>query len=185
MHPAVEGALAMGLSALQEGSLHSGVVPNGALVSLRSRRAQLEACLAPASTEVIVVALASLGNMPGQSIPNPTEVAALAAQDVEDLADVPGWALVEAARAYRRGEVGDGKWRPTAGQLRKEAIKRATAVRGEVWRIKRLLDAPSLTAPAPVYVEKGVGLQLLADMVTMLESKAFPAGYDGDVSYDA
>lgn len=154
MHPAVGAALSAGLVALDSGLLCRETVPSGALVSLRNRRSDIEAALVGAPRKVIASVLASLGGMPTQSIPNNDEVAALTRQDVDDLSDVSAWALEDAARAFRRGEIGDGKWRPTAGQVRKEARRRENEARAELYSIHRLLDAPALSAPRPSYIPK-------------------------------
>ena len=154
MHPAVEVALSAGLVALDSRLLCRETVPNGALVSLKNRRRDIDDCLTPAPQKTIAKVLTSLGGMPAQSVANSDEAAALARQDVEDLADVSAWALESAARAYRRGEIEDGKWRPTAGQLRKEARRRENDVRAELYRINRLLNAPALLAPRPDYIPK-------------------------------
>ena len=71
---------------------------------------------------------------------------ALAAQDLEDLQGFPEWALSAATQAYRTGVIGGGKWRPTAGELAKEARRLASEFAQEHAQIARVLDAP---APAP------------------------------------
>lgn len=152
MHPAVEAALSAGLVALDSGLLCRETVPSGALISLNLRRCDLEAALAPAPRKAIVTVLASLGGMPSQSIGDPDEAKALLRQDVEDLSDLTTWSLEAAARAFRRGEIGEGKWRPTAGQLRKEARRRENEARAELYHLRRLLDAPAIEAPRPEYV---------------------------------
>lgn len=154
MHPALEAALSFGLSALDTGYLHRESIPEGALVKLLDRRHALEASLVPAPRNVIGKVLALLGNMPAKSVPNEEELAAFLTQDIEDLSDISSWALEDAARAYRRAEIGDGLWRPTAGQLRKEAREREVPARAELHRISKLLGAKALELPRPEYIPK-------------------------------
>lgn len=154
MHPAVDSALLAGLAALDNDALHRDLIPSGALQSLRVRRTDLLAALTPAPRPVILKQLASLRGMSSRAIGSDDEAMALASQDAEDLADVSGWALEAAARAFRRGEIGDGKWRPTAGELRKEARRRESEPRAELFRISRLLDSPALEKPKPVFIDR-------------------------------
>ena len=58
-----------------------------------------------------------------------------------DVADMPAWAIEESCTAFRRGDVGDGKWLPTPGELRKDCRMRLSGVRGEIERIRRILTA--------------------------------------------
>ncbi len=53
---------------------------------------------------------------------------------VQDLADIDGEVLKSAIRRFRRGELGDGKWAPTSGEIRKAIMDEATAK-------KAILDA--------------------------------------------
>jgi len=58
-----------------------------------------------------------------------------------DLAGVPSAALSQACRDYRSGAVGDGKWMPTPGEIRKRAMWLADAAFIERGRIQQVLDA--------------------------------------------
>lgn len=61
--------------------------------------------------------------------------------------DVPAWAVAAAIRAWHRGEIDEGlgqinlAFPPSAGQLSKMARNRWMAVKGEAFRLKRLLEA--------------------------------------------
>ena len=150
----VEAALSFGLSALESGYLNRETIPRNLVETLRDRKADIAAALRPATRGAIAKVLASLNGMPSQSVVNTQEMAAMLRQDVDDLEGLSEWALDAAARAFRRGEVGDGKWRPTTGQLRKEARARETQPRGEAYKIGKLLDAPAMHAPRPEYIPR-------------------------------
>jgi hypothetical protein len=66
-----------------------------------------------------------------------------------DLAGVPSAALSQACRDYRTGVVGDGKWAPTSGELRKRAMALADAFYAERGKIQQVLSAKVVDA-APV-----------------------------------
>lgn len=152
MSRALEVALSAGLVALDSGLLCRETIPSVELAALRSRRQEIVDCLKPASRKTIAMVLASLAGMASQAVSDADEAAAMARQDIDDLSDLSAWALESAARAFRRGEVDDGKWRPTTGQLRKEARRRENDVRAEWYKIGRLLDAPAISAPRPEYI---------------------------------
>lgn len=154
MLQAVAEGLSAGLAALDNDMLHRETVPVAVVHSLRLRRQELMAALAPAPRPFILKVLASLNGMAARGVASEAESLAMARQDAEDLSDVAPWALEAAARAFRRGEIGDGKWRPTAGELRKEARRREDEPRAELFRIGRLLDAPTLERPKPVMIDK-------------------------------
>ena len=145
-------ALTLGLSALDSGYLHCETIPPDVLGALVVHRADLQTVLSAAPRATIMKILASLSGMPSQAVVNEDELAALLRQDVEDLSDLSAWALESAARAFRRGEIGDGKWRPTAGQLRKEARQREIDPRADLYKLGRLLDHKDIRAPRPVYI---------------------------------
>jgi hypothetical protein len=70
-------------------------------------------------------------------------------QEIHDLSDVPFWALLESAKAFRRGDVGDGKWRPRSGQLRKLAMQLAGPFIEEMAQMERVLAAPIVETRTP------------------------------------
>lgn len=150
----IESELLGGLAALESGYLCCATVSPHALDVLRRRRVEIEMALQPAPRRTIITVLGSLGNMQSAKDSTPEEASAFVKQDIEDLADISAWALEAAARAFRRGEIGEGKWRPTAGELRKEARRRETYCRAELLKLRKLLDAPALNDPRPVYVDR-------------------------------
>lgn len=91
-------------------------------------------------------------------------------QQIFDLSDVPIWALAETARAYRRGDIGDGKWGPRSGQLRKEAMKLAAPFLEEAAKINRVLLAPVVEARSPA--ERKVTLQKLRALIADVTTKS-------------
>jgi hypothetical protein len=104
----------------------------------------LNEALGPLPAERIRVVLASFAGMAARIEFNPVVARALTDQAVHDLRCVPGFALLEAADAFRQGKVGDGRWRPPPGELAKEARKRAEPFFAELQRIDRVLGSPLL-----------------------------------------
>jgi hypothetical protein len=144
MHFALADSLGRAVDALDSGSASSSTLASGPRVGLENRRGILLAALAPLSAERIRVVLASFAGMAARAQYDPRIARALADQAVQDLSRVPGFALPEAADAFRQGKVGDGRWRPTPGELAKEARKRAEPFFAELQRIDRVLDSPLL-----------------------------------------
>lgn len=144
MHPALTAALSRALSARDDGSLDSATLASGQVVGLNTRRARLTEAMLPAGERFALAILATLGAMPTRTEPNEEAARGLAAQDAADLAPYPAFALSAAVRAYRLAEIGDGKWRPTAGMLAKEASRRAAPFESELWRIRRVLDSEQI-----------------------------------------
>ena len=178
LHPAVQAALSVGLAALADGSLHREVVPAAAVAALQARRRDLAASLNPAPRDAILMTLLTLGNMPSQAVANADEAKAFLRQDLEDLAGLTLWSLQAAAKEFRQGE--HGRWRPTAGDLRQRARQHEVEPRAELYRIGKLLDAPSLAAPKPVPISQGRFAELKDKLAKlpkpMLDARGSPLG---------
>ena len=148
-------ALARSLAALfaetSFGQIAQANLPPEQREMLVARRSELAQSLRPASTERILAILATLGRMIARSETSPEETEFAMRCDVEDLRGVPEWALDEAAAAFRQGRIGDGRFRPTTGELRAEANRRVTPFATEAARIERVLNA----APAPDPIASG------------------------------
>ena len=166
--------MSVGLEAIEMGNLHREVVPSGALASLKVRRSTIEASLISASPDAraIGAVLASLGGMQARTLADPDEARAVLMQAIEDLSDVPLWALERAAKAYRKGDVGDGKWRPTPGELCIEARRQMAPVKGELYRLRKLLDHRDLERPKPVYLPIEQGMAIYESIKAMGASKS-------------
>jgi hypothetical protein len=85
------------------------------------------------------------------------------------LSDVPLWALLESTKAFRRGDVGDGKWRPRSGQVRKLAMQLARPFIDEMAEIDRVLAAPIVKVRPPI--ERKAILDQLSALVSDLATK--------------
>jgi hypothetical protein len=142
MHQALAISLSRAVSALDEGSLTADALPSGPRAGLASRRQQLREALAPCGPQRAAANLATLANMSFRGEPSQAMLTAIGKQDVADLADLPEWALAAACKAYRLAEIGDGHWRPKAGELRTEALRRAETHMRELAQIERVLAAP-------------------------------------------
>jgi hypothetical protein len=129
------------------GALTSDDLPSGTRRDLVARRQELADCLMPAAPDRIRQILATLADMPAQAETDPTKARFALERDVADLVLIPEWALTAAARAYRRGEIADGKWRPTAGELAKLARFKCEAALIQAAQIDRVLAAKSDAAP--------------------------------------
>ena len=121
--------------------------------ALEARQAYLDERLVPASRASIRGVLASLAGMPAKGEDDPAKARALFEVDLSDLeaSGLPLYALVASARAYRMGEVIGQRvpWRPTAGEIRIEAVNRAIALHAEQRRIMRVLAACRLAPALP------------------------------------
>lgn len=150
LRQALELALARAANALDGGGpLPADILARDERSALMARRVTVNAALAPASLGKIASTLATLGNMARRGQPSREMETALAKQDIADLADLPEWALSAACKAYRLAEIGTGEWRPTAGQLRTEAVKRMDWLVRERAKLARVLDAKVIEeAPA-------------------------------------
>jgi hypothetical protein len=147
MHPALAVALSRALLALADREFDAATLASGQRLALERRRQDLARSLAPCGRERTAALLATIAGMASsRSEVDPNMAGALAAQDLEDLQGFPEWALSAATQAYRTGVIGGGKWRPTAGELAKEARRLASEFAQEHAQIARVLDAP---APAP------------------------------------
>lgn len=148
-HPssqALGSALSRARNAIEGGELPPGALPDAARSGLRNRLADLRPALLPATREAVRAILTSLSSMPAQAESDPDKLIYALERDVHDLSDLPEWALAAAARAYRKGEVGDGHWRPTAGELSKlarEKLRRWSEEAAQIDSVLRARIAPS------------------------------------------
>lgn len=161
---ALEGWLTAANSAVETGELNALTLPSGPRSGLTSRRDALRDCLTPPPKARIASLLASLNGMAVRAQTDPGAATALAIQALEDLSDVSEWALAEAVKAFRTGELGDGRWRPTTGELRIAARKREAKHREELWKLNRILDNPAIDAQPVKRIDKGQFSRLQALM---------------------
>lgn len=117
------------------------------------RRDLLAGAMRPASVGEIVAVMASLDGMIARG-EGEREAAASARRDLEDLDGLPAWALEQAAIAFRRGDVGEGRFRPTAGELRREAMRRVGHMAEERGRIEKVLAARVIPERKPENAER-------------------------------
>jgi hypothetical protein len=178
VHQSLEGWLAHATVAIDNGDLSSLTLPSGPRAGLEGRRDVLRAALAPCSPRAAGMLLASLEGMASRAQPDRETAKALMAQAIADLTDVSEWALAESVRAFRVGHVGEGKWRPTTGELMIEARKREASNREELARLNRILDSPAL-ALAPVKRRK-VSPERFAELRAMVSGVARGAEEEGE-----
>lgn len=140
---ALDLALAAAVSSLENGHLPADSLPSGARVGLASRARYLDDAMTPATREAVASVLASVSNMPSKTEIDPAKVKAFLELDMADIiaSKLPIWALEAAARAYRLGDVGEGHWRPTAGDLVTCARQKAASAYRERQQIAAVLSA--------------------------------------------
>ena len=155
MSQALFTALSNAYRALMEGGeLTAAKLPSGARLGLETRRRELAPLLAPAAPERIVLILSTLDGMTARAEMDPDVARVAMKRDIADLSGLPEFALAAAARAYRKGEIGDGKWRPTAGEIAKLARAKADEYREELAKIEAVLSAKvALSAPPTIGLE--------------------------------
>jgi hypothetical protein len=164
-HPSSQAlglALSRAKNALDHGDLPADALPSAARHGLQNRLADLRAALSPATRDQVRAVLATLSDMPTRAETDPAKLLYSFERDVADLSDLPEWALAAAARAYRRGEVGDGHWRPTAGEVAKLARDKVRHWCEEAAKISAVLNAR--IAPASESLDPGRRKEL-ADML--------------------
>ena len=154
----------------QSGKLRPGDLTDEGRHVLKARQAHLTEALAAANDRQIKAVLATLADMPAPSETDPWKARFALERDIVDLTGIPEWALAEAARAYRRGDVGHGRWRPTTGQLARLARDKCAAARREHQEISRVLSAPLETeAPAGPKERKAV-LDMMRSLAAQLSN---------------
>ena len=163
--------------AVRDKTLHRELVDDSVKSVMRERRDQLDAALVPARREAVAALLATLAGMARSQRLDADTSRAIVLQEVDDLSDVSQWALAAAVRAYRVGDVGDGQWRPTAGQLRLAAKKHELTFRVELNMLATALDSALFLRPPP---EKPVSRERWESLVASLRAGIQGVQTDGD-----
>ena len=164
-HPSSQAlglALSRAKNALDHGDLPADALPSAARTGLKNRLDDLRMGLAPATRDQVRAVLLTLADMPRSVESDPAKVLYSFERDVADLSIFPEWALAAAARAYRRGELGEGHWRPTVGELSRAARAKIKDWCEEAAKISAVLDAR--IAPASESLDPGRRKEL-ADML--------------------
>ena len=134
-------ALSVASSALESGRLPANALAEGARLALVTRARTLAEALAPTTTERVKALLLTIDDMPSRTEDDRAKLKFAIERDASDLSEFPEWALVEAFRSARKGEIGDGLWRPTIGQLASFCRQRVSALRSERAKIAAVLAA--------------------------------------------
>ena len=96
-------------------------LPDATRQALSARQVCLAEALAPANDRQIRAVLATLADMPAAAESDHLKARFALERDILDLKGLPEWAIADAARAYRRGEVGDGRCAPLQGSSKARA----------------------------------------------------------------
>ena len=116
---------------------------------IQNRVAEISASLTPASSEDLLAEMWALLRTMAVRNGAEEELAAVVKVYVADLEDLPLWAVSAACRAYRRGDIGNGTFAPTPGEVRKRAKIYLDHWVDERAKLERILDArvmPKITA---------------------------------------
>ena len=119
----------MKLALRPEGSGRYSVSPRTAesIAGLRSeieaRVRQIEGWFAPAGRDLTAREVAAIFAVMAVKGMGDGEADAMMGVYVSDLADLPYFALSGACKQFRTGELGDGRWAPTPGEICKAARK--------------------------------------------------------------
>jgi hypothetical protein len=134
-------ALSRAKNAIDHGFIPCDALPSAARHGLQNRLSDLRGSLAQATRDQVRAVLLTLADMPRSVESDPAKVLYSFERDVADLSIFPEWALAAAARAYRRGELGDGHWRPTVGELSKAVRAKTKDWFEEAAKISAVLNA--------------------------------------------
>lgn len=134
-------ALSAAANALEGGRLPTGALADGARLALSTRAKTLAEALAPTPVERVKMLLLTIEDMPSRTEEDRAKLKFAVERDASDLSEFPEWAIVAACRAARKGDVGDGVWRPTTGELVKFCRAKLAALRSERAKIAAVLAA--------------------------------------------
>jgi hypothetical protein len=144
--PAFATALRRAVSGIEGSVVAAELIPAPFAAALDRRRRGLQPALRPAARPELGAIIASLEGMVARSETG-TEALFAVERDLADLAGPPLWALEQAAQEFRRGVIGDGRFRPTIGQVRRRAVELAAPFAAELWAIDRVLAAEARAPP--------------------------------------
>lgn len=175
MHYALRGALSGALMELESGA--DVVLASGPREGLRSRLAVLGDAMRPAEPAHVRAAYASLAGMPAQASPGQEAARVLFEQDLADMVaqGFPGWAWAEAAHRWRMGTAHGANlpWRPTAGQLRGEAVRVVAPFAAELSDLDKLREAGAFD-PAKIAAPR-ISADRFSELQAMLAGAAVTA----------
>jgi ABC-type transporter Mla subunit MlaD len=174
LDPATARALYSAACDASSGAIREEKLPAPLRAVLERRRDDLILALRPASRDRIAAALATLDGMVARAVNDFAEDRYSVQVDIADLADVAEWALEAAAADFRRAKVGEGRFRPTAGELRREAMRHAQPFAEELGRIERVLRAPVEPAAKPIDPDRRRALA--AEMRAAVAAASMPDG---------
>lgn len=131
------------------------------MLTIRVKR--IEAWLAPAEPASIADEVQKLFLSMASRTRSDLDVEMLVRIYINDLNDLPLWAISKACEQFRRGEVGDAKWAPTQAEIRQVAVRLTANVMNERDEAQRVLSAKVLP-PAEKVSIRGAADRLLAEM---------------------
>ena len=108
---------------------------------MRSRKAELEKAMKTANEFEVRVEVAKLFTVLAARSGGEDEIRGVQMVYVEDLYDVPAFALIAACSDLRRGLSGEAKWVPSPGTIRQRAMKIVEPYRDELADLTAILLA--------------------------------------------
>ncbi len=136
---------------------------------MAARVRQIEGWLSPAGESLAASEVASIFAVMAVKGMGDGEADAMMAVYVADLSDLPYFALAGACKRFRKGEIGDGKWAPTPGEICQEAQRLLDAPLAEKFDLTAILSA-EVQSPQVSPERKA---ELLAEKDALLASLRF------------
>jgi hypothetical protein len=133
--------------------------------AITQRVADIDTLMAYRDPEAVRRAVAAMMLTIPSARANQTEAAAVVTSYVHALADVPAWAVSEAARRFARGEAvdHDPAFAPSAARMHQEAISATYELRFEKQSLERMLTG--IVSP-PLKVQTAEERKAIADRTT-------------------
>jgi hypothetical protein len=120
---------------------------DGERLFLRQRAEVLDAWLQPVSLRVLEIELTAMFSTMAFRSGDEKDFKLVERIYRDDLAGVPAFALSQACARFRKAEIGDGKFMPKQGEIRKEAMRIAKDFLEERARIQAIASAEVPPAP--------------------------------------
>lgn len=164
----LDRALSIAHNALEGGEIPERSLPApDQMQALAGRVQDIRGYLAPARPDEIAVHVAKLFMGLAKRSEGFDDEAQRIALYVEVLSGVPRFAVEKACGDFLYGRVGDGKWVPSPGEIRQEALRHCAPWVAELDRINAVLNA-SVIAPNE-YGERAANLKHVQETLRILK----------------
>lgn len=138
---------------------------------MERRKWEIDDALAPATADSLLAELTAMFRVMAMRGGDEQELEAVIRVYLADVQDLPHFAVARACQAFRRGDVGGGKFAPTPGELRAQAKTYINPWTDERARLMRILGAKVLPPVAPESEErKQAALAHMRETAEMLKA---------------